>query len=78
MSLKPCLTCQAMISEWARTCPQCGQPRPHATPRQALFGVLVVVLFAAAWFGFIQYKQAEREQEMREFREQHGFPGAVR
>lgn len=73
MALSPCLTCHAMISTWAKRCPQCGEPQPHMTRRQSVIVVVLIVLFAAAWFAFIEYKAEQGREEMREFKRQHGF-----
>ena len=73
MALRPCLTCQAMISTAARRCPQCGEPHPHATNQQKLIGIGIVLVLALLMFGFIAFKSAQGEQEMREFRRQNGL-----
>lgn len=43
------------------------------TRRQSVIVVVLIVLFAAAWFAFIEYKAEQGREEMREFKRQHGF-----
>ena len=61
----------------ARRCPQCGEPQPHATNRQKMIGVGVVIAVMIAMSAFAAHGSAERDREVRDFRRQHGFPASA-
>lgn len=75
MALQPCLTCEAVISTSARRCPQCGEPQPHATNRQKMIGLGVVIVVIIAMFAFA-HRSAERDREMRDL--WRGFPASAK
>ncbi len=77
MARQPCLTCEAVISTSARRCPQCGEPQPRATNQQKMIGLGVVIMVMIEMFAFAAHRSAERDQEMRDFRSQHGFPSSA-
>jgi len=76
MALQPCLTCEAVISTSARRCPQCGEPQPHATNRQKMIGLGVVIVVIIAMSAFAAHRSAERDREVRDLR--RGFPASAK
>lgn len=74
MGLRPCLTCEAMISTNARRCPQCGEPSPHTSTQTKRIVLVVGVIIMLVWIGFILNRVDQGDREMREFDEKHKLP----
>lgn len=66
MGLRPCLTCEAMISTNAKRCPQCGEPSPHVPEGQKRVIFAVFLVFFVLFAGFIVYRINAAEQEHQE------------
>ena len=75
MGLRPCLTCNAPISTWAKRCPQCGEPHPHATSREKTIALVVMLVLVLATFAYMADKQLESDREFRQMQQKQHLPG---